>query len=489
MWSRRDQLQAYQFLRRRLVSAVLLGDANHTDSPSRRSVLSTVTGFGATLLLLAGFGIWGALRPGSSTAWRDGDRVVIERETGTRFVLGRDASGTVRLHRALNLASAKLFLGENAATVTTSRRSIAAAERGHPIGIEGAPDSLPTALATGPWQVCARTAYGPGRGVTPTVNVTVGAATGVDAQADSRALAPGEGLLVRDVGPGGGRYLITDGRRFEIDSDAAARVLGYGFDAAYLPVGTAWIDSVPAGPALGFRTEPTSRRAGPPVRGQRLRVGQVIVVEDGASAAEFYVYRTSGLVRISELESRLIADRPDHPWPAQARRTATRADLLDVPTSTAAPGTAQAALDLPEPLPVALPAPRGEIGVCAAPAADATRITVTSRPIPVGNRSRSPAARASSSAAAGTVLADDVTVPPSRIAVVRAAASADFDSPAFYLVTDEGRRYQVAGRDTLRMLGYADTSAQRVPSAVLTLVPEGPLLDPRAARTEHYYTR
>ncbi len=40
MWSRRDQLQAYQFLRRRLVSAVLVGDANHPESPSKRSMMT-----------------------------------------------------------------------------------------------------------------------------------------------------------------------------------------------------------------------------------------------------------------------------------------------------------------------------------------------------------------------------------------------------------------------------------------------------------------
>ena len=73
MWSRRDQIQASQFLRRRIVSAVLVGDANHADSPTRLQIRSLVTGFVVLILQLAGLGVYGVLRPGTSTARTCGD--------------------------------------------------------------------------------------------------------------------------------------------------------------------------------------------------------------------------------------------------------------------------------------------------------------------------------------------------------------------------------------------------------------------------------
>lgn len=63
MWTTRDQVQAYEFLRRRLVSALLTSDANHPASPSRRLLLGYVLGATCMVLVVAGFAIYGLLRP------------------------------------------------------------------------------------------------------------------------------------------------------------------------------------------------------------------------------------------------------------------------------------------------------------------------------------------------------------------------------------------------------------------------------------------
>jgi hypothetical protein len=62
MWTARDQLQGYQFLRRRLVSALLTGDANNRIPPSRRLMLSYALGLALMLLVVAVFGVIGVLR-------------------------------------------------------------------------------------------------------------------------------------------------------------------------------------------------------------------------------------------------------------------------------------------------------------------------------------------------------------------------------------------------------------------------------------------
>ncbi len=67
MWTQRDQIQAYQFLRRRLVSALVKADADHPTPPSKRLILGTIIGVAAAVLITAVFGIIGPA-PGWSTA-------------------------------------------------------------------------------------------------------------------------------------------------------------------------------------------------------------------------------------------------------------------------------------------------------------------------------------------------------------------------------------------------------------------------------------
>lgn len=62
MWTARDQLQGYQFLRRRLVSALQTGDANNPVPPARRLMLSYALGLALMLLIVGGFGVYGLLR-------------------------------------------------------------------------------------------------------------------------------------------------------------------------------------------------------------------------------------------------------------------------------------------------------------------------------------------------------------------------------------------------------------------------------------------
>jgi hypothetical protein len=62
MWTVRDQIQGYQFLRRRLISALLTGDANNPVPPSRRLMMSYGLGLAIVFLVVAGLGIFGLMR-------------------------------------------------------------------------------------------------------------------------------------------------------------------------------------------------------------------------------------------------------------------------------------------------------------------------------------------------------------------------------------------------------------------------------------------
>lgn len=62
MWTVRDQIQGYQFLRRRAVSALLAGDANNPVPPTRRLLLSYALGLAVTFLVVAAFGVFSLMR-------------------------------------------------------------------------------------------------------------------------------------------------------------------------------------------------------------------------------------------------------------------------------------------------------------------------------------------------------------------------------------------------------------------------------------------
>src|SRR5439155_23241212 len=240
---------------------------------------------------------FGVLRPGASQAWRKPGQVVIEKETGAAYVLGADGS----LHPVLNYASARrLAGGDGTATTTVSARSRAGVARGVPLGIAGAPDSLPAAdrLIPGPWAACSAPADGP----RPTTTVLLGArpATG--------GPGPQEALLVAD--PADHRFVVVDGRRLRI-VDTTVTSLALGLTAvAPLVVSDAWLGAVPAGPDLAPITIADSGRAGPVVGGRPTVVGQVLVVDGIGSGRRYYIVRPASLEAVTETEAAQILNNP-----------------------------------------------------------------------------------------------------------------------------------------------------------------------------------
>lgn len=464
MWSRRDQLQAYQFLRRRLVSAVLLGDANHPESPSRRSVMSTVTGMVVTLLLLAGIGIWAAVTQASAVSWQTAGQVIVEKENYSLYVL----DGQARLHPALNYTSALLFLGRQGTIVTVPRSNLADAPMGRPIGIVGAPQALPaaTALLDGPWTACARTSTGIAGRVTASVNLSLGRPE------TGEPLKDGDGIMVQDAGPSAAAYLVTQGRRFAIASPDVARILG--FTGPAVPVATAWINSLPAGPTLDYLTEPTGPD-GPVVASTAIRTGQVITVSDPGRPTEYFVYRVDGLSKITETEARLIDNNPTTVTPSRALTRAQEVLLKVSPRQQT-----RTDVGYPDRVPSIARLTPGPVALCATAPIDPRHtqvMTVTLRPVPDPGTP-------TGAAPLSPHLADDVTVPSNRGAVVTTWQGDGRPSGTTYLVTDDGRRYLLPTVKEVGILGYGTRVATAVPNSMIDMLPQGPVLEQRAAQVE-----
>jgi hypothetical protein len=86
MATKREQLQSHQFLVQRVVSALILRESDPEQPPFRKPLGAAFAGIALALLILAGFTVYGLIVPGGKNAWRSGQTIIVERETGTRFV-------------------------------------------------------------------------------------------------------------------------------------------------------------------------------------------------------------------------------------------------------------------------------------------------------------------------------------------------------------------------------------------------------------------
>ena len=455
MPSRQDQLHSYQFTVQRAVAALVMRETDPARSPFRRLAGAGLASVLVAAIGLGGFALYG-LFAGGGSKWRDAGAVIVEKESGARFVY-RDG----RLHPVLNYASALLIVGaDRSHTVLVSRRSIEGVPRGLPLGIADAPDSLPASgrLSTAPWTVCS---LEPAEAVraTPRSALLIGReATG------GRRLTE-EAVLVRH--PDGTLHLIWHQRRHLLRD--AARVLAAlaATRERAVPAAPALLNALPAGvdlapPALAGLGEPSAEVAG-------AAVGDVYLVRNSGGGRQYAVAERDGLAGITELQAALLMARTGQgePAPITLGRFAALPKLPDlVPAGPTAP-------------PPAPPRLAGVDGgaLCARVGADGTvrdvRIGTTvpdSRPPPAPPTARAGCAWTRCWSSRGGARWS------SRLAAPGA------DGGAVSVVTDLGRRYVLADAEVLGMLGYQGVTPVRLPAGLVSLVPAGSPLDPAAAR-------
>ncbi|MBQ1024861.1 type VII secretion protein EccB [Micromonospora sp. C95] len=452
MPSRQDQLHSYQFTVARTVAALVTRDSDPALSPTRRlagaalaSILVAAIGLGATAL-------YGLFTGGGGT-WRDAGVVIVEKESGARFVY-RDE----RLHPVLNYASALLIIGvQRPKTVLVSRRSIDGVPRGLPLGIRDAPDSLPPAarLATAGWTVCSMSPTGDGAGTRSVLLVGAGGTGGRPLGRDA--------LLLRD--PDGRLHLLWQQHRHLIrDTERVLAALATTRSRS-VPVAAALLNSVPAGLDLAPLNLPGLGRRSTRVVGAR--VGDVLVVRNSGSGRQYAVVLRNGLAGITELQAGLLLALTGQREPEQISlgRFAALPQLPDlVPAGPDAPPAA--------PPPLATPGPAT---ICA-------RVGDDSRPVELRLGVELPVLPRAPDRSTEPTTADHVLVEPGRGAVVESVATPGAAGGAISVVTDLGRRYTLTGPEVTGMLGYADVRPVRLPAGVVSLVPAGAPLDPDAAR-------
>ncbi|MFJ8921549.1 type VII secretion protein EccB [Streptomyces sp. LamerLS-316] len=486
MQSKRDQVQAHSFMMGRLSSGLLTADPDAAESPLGRTTRGVVFGVLVTVLIGAGATVFGLLRPGGNDGWRDGEHLVVNRDTGARYLwTGTDGV----LHPVRNYASARLIGGSDLVAVDVATASLQDVPVGAPAGIPGAPDAVPGSgqLDGGAWHMCVT---GPD-GALPSTSGAV-ADTGVDkpgattlvagAPLDSQGVGGDRGVLVQ--GPGDTEYLVWQGSRLPLDRASDARnALGYGSEQP-MPVSAAFLDALAPGPALKPPAVPGRGEEGPVLGGEPSRIGQVFDVSVPGGGSSYHLLQKDGLTPLTRLGAALVLGDPATQKDAYQGRSpeaiSVGADALREHQAKNA-GPAGVA-ELPETPPVPQSAPRGT-ALCAQVDGDNGGTRIRSVLVPLTGLAPVVVAEGTAQPlSAACVRTDATVVRPGHGVLVRALnASGAAHAGTTYLVAENGVKYRVPAKDALAALGYADGDIGSVPAPLLAALPTGADLDPAAA--------
>ncbi|MFJ2629176.1 type VII secretion protein EccB [Streptomyces sp. NPDC087532] len=462
MQSRRDQVQAQLFVMSRLSSGMLRADPDTPDAPLARTRRGLIGGALIAVLIAIGTAVYGVISPGGATAWRTPGTLVLVRDSTSRYLY---ANGV--LHPVLNEASAKLIAGSQMRVETVTAASLGSTPHGSPIGIVGAPDSVPGAasLDSGAWLACGGRASDGHGGKREVLSVSVGRPE------VGRELSDGDGILVS--APSGGVQLLWKGMRHRLDTaNGAHSALGWA-GSSPMPVSDAFLNTLTAGtdvtsPDVAGRGEP-----GPELASGETAYGQLFE----GPAGQHYLLRKDGLVPLTPLLFDLLRGDP------RTQDKAYGGGIVKVrsigPAELAAhQASKQVEFALAEGLPSTPPqlvAPHEDQEVCAKVtphgSTPSTSVTVVdSAEVPAGAPDNQPGVQAS------CLQSDRIWVRPGSGVLVRALSSSGSGSSQ-YLVTDAGVVHPLFP-DAVKQLGYERAQSVAVPAQWIQLLPTGPSLDP-----------
>ncbi|WP_405389890.1 type VII secretion protein EccB [Streptomyces sp. NBC_01102] len=466
MQSKRDQVQAHMFVMGRLTSGMLRGDPDAPESPQGRTNRGIALGVVIAVLLSAGAFVLGLLKPGTTDSWKEAGTLVVNKETGSRYLY---LDG--RLRPVRNYASARLLAGAEMKTASVGGASLNGTPHGTPVGITGAPDNLPAAgdLDTGAWQVCSGSTTG-----------SAATTLAVGADADGQGLTAGQALLV--TGPDRADHLVWRGSKLRLDREGGApEALGYA-STPRVRVSAAFLNSLPSGPGLEPPEVPGRGGKGPVLSGRETRIGEVFRITVPGAESRYHLLTEEGLAPLTATGAALVLGDPDTRKKVYEGRAAAAADLgADALADHRAPG-AETTGALPETPPEVVALADGRTVCARVQGGDSgTRVSVAL----IRRTALGPAAQAPAEGLTpACVQVGVITVRPGGGALVHALGAGGGDvGGTVYLVTDTGMKYRIGTEKAAEALGYTAGGAQGLPAPLLAMLPTGPDLTAESAAT------
>ncbi len=439
----------------RLSSALVAGDSTRAEIPGQRAQTGLIIGIVLVVLLAGGFAAYGWLVPGGSKAFTQAGVILVEKETGTRYVY---LDGV--LHPVPDLTSALLIQGAAAKVKLISRNSLKDVPRGPALGIPGAPQLVPTdSLVRGPWLVCLPDS------VTGTPDAAVDGprpALGVNLDPGATAVPlPADRFSVVADGTGTS-YLLANGRKYRIADDAVLVALGA---ATVRPVRAPrmWLDWLPDGTALAPARIAGAGRPGPSLDGARYPVGTLFRQRLDGGDEQLFVLRADGLAPLDRTEFLLAG--------AKARGAPVEVTAASV---VAAPKSADRSLlsRLPD-LTGLRHLDGGDAVLCLRQRpVSATALASDVAFVPRSRAGVDGEGRASVLAKPGSGMAVVALPPESR------------GAPEVSFVSDQGISFRLADAPAVAALKLDKVGLTPFPRSLLSALPQGPALS-RAAVTDH----
>ncbi|MFD1931580.1 MULTISPECIES: type VII secretion protein EccB [Nonomuraea] len=466
MQTRKDLYQAHRLMMQRMGMALLQAEPDVPESPMRRQNVAMFCGLLIAVLIVAGFGIWGLIKPGNATNLTEPGQLLVEENTGATFVYSQEQG---KLVPVANYVSGRLLLDSTDVKVrNVTAASLARFDRGPMVGIRGLPDSLPPSekLVKGPWSACVMDNPAPSAERKQFVSLVGGVNVGG-----------------RPVG--GDAMVVVDTRRnaYVIFNDTKMRVQPEGVAAlgasAPRQVPASWLNAIPDGP--DFRARHPSgmgtRMKGPD--GENARIGQIYTTTGVAGGqTRWYVLVSDGLAPITPTQANLALQDP--------RIKAVYGSRDAVPTEIDA-ATANSNLTktqrhlmgggLPTSLPKVITV-QGTSPLCAV-YSDTAKGSVKAK-LTIGSTItiRPPTVT-------GSEQYFDQVILPAGGAALAGLLPGEGQLGAintYELISDQGLRFPLQSADQIGKLGYQPADVTPVPTHLLHAIQPGPTLDAAKAR-------
>ncbi|MEU9854332.1 type VII secretion protein EccB [Streptomyces sp. NPDC047974] len=310
MASRRDELNAYTFAKRRLVAQFVQPNSTGSEEGAPRPLRAVVPGAIVGAVVLAVFGAWGMFKPVAPKDWdKPGQNVIIADKSTTRYVVLKTGD-KLQLHPVLNMSSARLLLDPDKEKIITVSESVLDSGKiphGATLGIPYAPDRLPEPKEAGAakrWAVCER----PGEGGRAIQKAAFVLAAREEARTDGKERLTGGELLYVE-GPDRTRYVVdAKGTAYPVEKDELLLRQLVGQGRVPQRVSDAWLKTLHKGDTISFPKLPGEPGAAARVSGlspELAKVGMVLTATDG-TGWRMYVVLQDRVAPITDFTAKLL---------------------------------------------------------------------------------------------------------------------------------------------------------------------------------------
>ncbi|WP_225800069.1 type VII secretion protein EccB [Streptomyces sp. NK15101] len=324
MASRRDELNAYTFAKKRTVAAFLQPSPSGTEEGAPKPLRAVVPGLIVSALVVAGFGAWGMFKPTAPKGWdTPGTRVIVGKQSTTRYVVletGKGKDKKTLLHPVLNLASARLLLNPDqfqVIQVDDKKLDEGKPPRGPILGIPYAPDRLPVAEDAGTeklWAVCEQP--GGGKGASVQKATFLFAKRDAERTRGKNQLKDGQVLYVKGQ-KGSAQFLVDHtGTKYPVKADRPGLLTALvGLGKEPQAVTDDWLATLKTGDEIDFPhiDGTVGSSAGIPgntLTGTENRIGMVLLAQTG-SGPQYYVVLAGKVQPVTPFTAWLLINSPE----------------------------------------------------------------------------------------------------------------------------------------------------------------------------------